>query len=48
MNFFIHEYDINKTQNRVWRDGSEVRALAAFAEDGGSLPSTHIEVHNHL
>ena len=32
----------------VWRDGSELTALAAFAEDCDSVPSIHLEAHDHL
>jgi hypothetical protein len=34
--------------DRVWRDGSAVKALAALPENWGSIPSTHIAAHNCL
>ena len=40
--------EIEESKNRVREMAQQLRALAALAEDLGSVPSTHTVVHNHL
>lgn len=36
-----------KNKDGTWRDGSVLRALNAFAESPGSVPSTHLLAHDY-
>jgi hypothetical protein len=45
----MRTYLKNKTNNKQgWREGSDIFAVTAFADDQGLIPSIHMVTHNYL